>query len=229
MLIESILRKRGIRERAHLAIYTPEKQPMPVAGPEIGAELRKVVEAKGIEYFPEHKVTAVDPAAREIVFGEKRAKYDLLVGVPPHRAPPPVVDAKLADATGYIPVHPQTMELLSDVDNLVTKHPGVYAIGDVTSSRLLNGMLLPKAGVFAEAQATVVAQNIAARIAGREPGAGFDGRGVCYVEVGDGMAAAGTGNFYAFPAPWVQLEPPSAEGRKAKEQYEAVLDAWFRR
>ena len=230
MLIDWALRKRGVRERSKIAVYTPEKMPMAVAGPEVGAELKKMLESKGIEYFPEHKVESIDGATREMRFANgARASCDLLVGVPPHRAPQTVVDAKLTDATGYIPVHPQTMELLADVDNLVTKMPGVYAIGDVTSARLMNGMLLPKAGVFAEAQATVVAQNIAARVAGKESSAVFDGRGVCYVEVGDGMAATGSGNFYAYPAPWVQIEAPSAEGRKAKEQYESVLDAWFKR
>ena len=48
-----------------------------------------------------------------------------------------------------------------------------------------------------------------------------------YVEVGDDMAATGTVSFCAFPEPWVQLEAPSPDGRRAKEQYESVLDAWF--
>ena len=43
------------------------------------------------------------------------------------------------------------------------------------------------------------------------------------------MAATGSGNFYAYPAPWVQLEAATPEGRKAQEQYEAVLDSSFRR
>jgi sulfide:quinone oxidoreductase len=86
--------------------------------------------------------------------------YDLLIGVPPHRAPSLKLDAGLVDASGYVPVHPRTLEILSDLDTLEVRFPGVFAIGDVASIRLLNATLLPKAGVFAEAH--VVAAAIAA-------------------------------------------------------------------
>ena len=52
---------------------------------------------------------------------------------------------------GWIPVDPLTLE---------TAYPGVYAVGDVTS------VGTPKAGVFAEGQALVVADAIAARLRG---------------------------------------------------------------
>ena len=55
----------------------------------------------------------------------------------------------------------------------------------------------------------------------------YDGHGFCYVEVGDGLAAYGTGDFYAFPGPRVRLVHPSEEGRRAKEEYEDLLDTWF--
>ncbi len=48
---------------------------------------------------------------------------------------------------GWIPVDPLTLE---------TAHPGVYAVGDVTS------VGTPKAGVFAEGQAAVAAARIIA-------------------------------------------------------------------
>ena len=52
---------------------------------------------------------------------------------------------------GWIPVNPRTLE---------TSFPGVYAVGDVTS------VGTPKAGVFAEGQAAVVADRISAPSAG---------------------------------------------------------------
>ena len=55
----------------------------------------------------------------------------------------------------------------------------------------------------------------------------YDGQGFCYVDVGDGLAAYGAGNFYAYPGPRVTLENPSVEGRKAKQAYEDLLDTWF--
>jgi sulfide:quinone oxidoreductase len=55
----------------------------------------------------------------------------------------------------------------------------------------------------------------------------YDGNGFCYVDVGDGLAAYGTGDFYAYPGPRVRLEEPSIEGRRAKAEYEDLLDTWF--
>ncbi len=74
---------------------------------------------------------------------------------------------------GWIPVDPGTLE---------TAYPGVYAVGDVTS------VGTPKAGVFAERQAAVVAEEIIARANGgrAEP---YDGRGICYIEFGAGQVA----------------------------------------
>ena len=66
-----------------------------------------------------------------------------------------------------------------DPQTLATRFPGVYAVGDVTS------VGTPKAGVFAEGAARVVADQLIARIRERraEP-AGYDGTGACYIEFG---------------------------------------------
>jgi sulfide:quinone oxidoreductase len=103
----------------------------------------------------------------------------------------------------------------------------VFAIGDVTAIRLANGMFLPKAGVFADGQARVVAENIAAEIGGSGGTSQFKGYGFCYVEVGGGMAAYGAGNFYGLPGPRVTLEPPAERFRKEKEEIErTALALW---
>jgi len=220
LLIESMLRKRGLGEKTEIHLYTPESQPMPVAGPEIGAMLRQMVENRGIKYHPNEKVTRIDGASKKIVFeGGKESNYDLLIGVPPHRAPRVIVD--------YIPTHPQNLRVLANAEELETRLPGVYVIGDSASITLFNLKPLPKAGVFAEEQAAAVASNIASDIRGEEPRAVFDGKGVCYIEAGDGMAAEGSGNFYAYPAPRISINPPSVEGHKAKEEFEKLLKTWF--
>ncbi len=229
MLIEAGLRARGVRERTTVAMYTPEGQPMAVAGPAVGEALVEMLTERDIAYHPLHTVTGIDPDARVIRFGDDAVPYDLIAGVPPHRAPPLLTEAGLTDATGYVPVHPQTLQILADPDTLEVAHDRVYAIGDVASIRLLNSMLLPKAGVFAEGEAQVVAAAIAADIEGASAPRGYKGDGFCYIEVGDGLAAYGAGDFYAYPGPRVRLEPPSLEYRKAKEEFEALLDTWFER
>lgn len=228
LLIESLFRNRGLKDKTEVHIYTPEKQPMPVAGTKIGEMLRQMIETRGIKYHPEHKVIRIDGTLRKIFFHEGiDAEYDLLIGVPPHRVPRVVVEAGLTDSTGYIPTHPQTMRILADVESLETKLPGVYVLGDVAAVTLLNSMKLPKAGVFAEEQASIVAGDIAASIRGEESNKVFDGKGICYIETGDGMASTGSGEFYAYPEPRILIEPPSKEGHRAKEELEKPLTTWF--
>ena len=228
LLIESLFRNRGLKDKTEVHIYTPEKQPMPVGGPKIGAMLRRMIENRGIKYHPEHKIIRIDGTLRKIFFQDGiDAKYDLLIGVPPHHAPRIVVEAGLTDSTGYIPTHPQTMRILDDVETLETKLPGIYVLGDIAAITLLNSMLLPKAGVFAEEQASVIAGNIAALIRGEESSKVFDGKGICYIETGDGMASTGSGEFYAYPEPRILIESPSKEGHKAKEELEKLLTTWF--
>jgi sulfide:quinone oxidoreductase len=214
LLIEAWMRRRGVREKVTVDLYTPEKLPMPVAGAAVGDALRELLAARGVGFHPEHALAAVDPASREVAFGNgATAFFDLLAYVPPHRAPAVVREAGLLNEAGWITVDPGTLE---------TEHPGVYAIGDLAAARLRNGLFLPKAGVFAHAQALVVARNIAAQVAGRPPPARFDGRGYCWVEAGDGKAAFGSGDFYALPGPAIHLRGPSRLlhwGKVAFEKY----------
>lgn len=220
MLLEYDCRRRRIRDAISLDLYTPEPGPMPVAGLEVSAQVRQMVEARGIGYHPEHSVTQVDAGNKRIAFANGAvAEFDLLVYVPPHRAPRAVREAGLCGASGWVTV---------DRATLATNFPGVYAIGDVTGIPLVIGKPLPKAGVFAHGQAEVVALNIAAEIAGREATARFLGHGECFVETGDGRAGFGSGNFYAEPAPRVALKPPGRLLHLGKLLYEKYwLYRWF--
>ena len=160
----------------------------------------------------------IDPASRRILFELEDTTFDVLVGVPPHTAPLAVRESGLTDASGWVPVDPTSLQ---------TRHVGVFAIGDVTAIRLPIGMFLPKAGVFADEQARVVAAAIAAEITGEGTPSQYTGYGFCYIEVGDGMAAYGSGNFYGIPAPSVTLEPPSQRYRQEKvDQERTLLALW---
>ncbi len=220
MLIEASLRRRGLRERAQVDVYTPESLPMPVAGKEVGEAIKGMVEVKGIGFHAQHKLTAVEPERRELAFenGARRG-YDLLVITPPHRCPSVVREAGLVHEAGWVPVHPGTLQ---------TEYERVFAIGDVTAIKLPVGLMLPKAGVFAHAQAEAVSHNIAAEIGGRGTRRLFDGTGSCFVEMGDGVAAYGGGKFYAEPAPAVTLRQPSWLWHWAKVGFEKWwLRRWF--
>jgi len=213
-LIDSALRERGLRDSTELALYTPEDQPMLVAGPTVGPALVEMLEERGIELHWQEIAMKIDSAEKRILFELEDTAFDLLVGVPPHTVPSVLSQSGLVDASGWVPV---------DQTTLRTKFDGVFAIGDATSVRLANGMFLPKAGVFADGQARNVAEAIAAEVNGTGPVKQYDGHGFCHIDVGNGEAAFGSGNFYGIPAPRVSMEAPSAHFRKEKEEMERSL------
>jgi len=217
-LAEALLRRRGVRERSSVAVYTPEPLPMPTAGPAVGEALAAMLADRGISFHPGHAAESIDPGTREISFGGgERASYDLLLGVPPHRAPEAARTSGLAAETGFLPV---------DRSTLATSAEGVFAIGDITTIPVAGGKFLPKAGVFAEAEAGVVAANIAAGLAGKTPAATFDGNGACFVELGDRRAAFASGNFYAPSGPAIRMRRPGPHWHLAKAALEKY---WLRR
>lgn len=221
MLIEAFLRRCGVRRRVEISLYAAEPGPMGVAGPAVSAAVRSLVEAKGIRYYPEHRIVVVDPERRTLVFdGGTTAEYDVLAYVPPHRAPAVLHDAGLLNDTGWIPV---------DRRSFATAFPGVFAVGDATIVPLAMGKPLPKAGVFAHGQAEVVVRNLAADWLGRRSApASFDGYGKCWVEAGDGRAGFGAGNFYAEPLPTVRLYAPARWRHWQKVWFERWwLWRWF--
>lgn len=212
MLIESALRHRGIRDRVQIDLYAAEPGPMAVTGPKLSGQVRGVVESRGIGYHPEHQVTRVDATAGRLEFSnDATAEFDLLLYVPPHRAPSAVREAGLVAPSGWVTADRHTFATAAD---------GVYAIGDVTGIPLAMGKPLPKAGVFAHAQAEVVAENIASIWAGRAPARSFDGVGACFVETGDGRAGFGSGNFYAEPTPDVAFHAPARRWHWGKVLFE---------
>jgi sulfide:quinone oxidoreductase len=101
MLIEAQFRRRGIREAVQVDVYAAEPGPMGVAGPQASAAVRQMVEQRGIRYHPEHQVQSVDATSRRIAFTNgTKAEYDLLLYVPPHRAPAVVRESGLVGESG---------------------------------------------------------------------------------------------------------------------------------
>ncbi len=220
LLMDEILRKRGVRDDVQLDVYTAEPMPIPIAGPANSAKLQGWLKDRGVSLHTNHKPVRIDAEHREVIFENgAKAGFDLLVAVPPHRCPRVVRDAGLADASGWVPVNPRTLK---------TDRDGVYAVGDITAVKLPNGLMLPKAGIFAEAEANVVAEEIAAEVEGGLALAGFDGKGSCYMETGGGQATIVQVDFFASPSPKVDLGEPSAQWLKEKHDFEEVrLRKWF--
>ena len=136
--------------------------------------------------------------------------YDVFLGIPVHRVPA-VVQASGLAVNGWIPV---------DKATLATRFPNVFAVGDVTS------VGTPKAGVFAENAAGVVADEIIARVKGGEAPP-FDLTGTCYVEFGDERVARLDANFGG-PTPTAPLRGPTLEISGEKKEFAAARRRrWF--
>ena len=209
MLIDDHLRNKGLRDKSDIQIFTPEPQPMPIAGPEVGNTVVSMLNEKGIGFHSNTKVSLIDGSSKQIVFENgSREKYDLLIAIPPHTTPKVIRESGgLADASEWISVDPKNMQ---------TKYDRVYAIGDVAAVKLPSGMMLPKAATFAFGQAEIVAFNIASSVLGTETRS-WDGFGECFIETGSGNAGYGSGSFYASPKPVINLQIPSKELRERKD------------
>ena len=237
LLIHEKLARRPGPDRFSLSFFTPEPQPMPIAGPSVGATVRELYEKRGITArFGVRPVRVHSPSATpagsppsravagELELGDgTREPFDLLIAIPAHVAPPFLLESGLLGGNGWVSVERET---------LATAFDGIWAIGDVTHVPLAGGGMLPKAGVFARAAGETVAHAVAARILGRGPAAGesapvFNGRGGCFLETGRGEAALAEGDFFAESGPVVTLHAPSRAGMSGKEKFAKEWARWY--
>jgi sulfide:quinone oxidoreductase len=215
-LLHERFTQRGIRESVQMTITFPMQRPVPVTGP-VSQMFRDGLADRGIEERAQETVTSIDPARNEALLASgERLSYDLFIAIPVHRAPDPLPASGLA-VNGWVPV---------DQQNLRTKYPGVYAIGDVCTGP----RTVPKAGIFAESAARVVAEDIAATISGSEPPAPYGGSGICYAEFGDGLVSKVEVNFLSGEAPMAEPHGATLAHAAEKEEFAASRRArWFGR
>lgn len=220
LLIDHQLRAKGLDGKFHIRFFTPEGMPLPSAGPDIGNRALEFLASRGIKSAFKTKLAEVKPG--ETFFEDGATiRFDLLIAVPPHTCPPVVKEAGLTDETGWVPVDPTNMR---------TKHPDVYAIGDVTSVPTPAGFVpyLPKAGVFAHGQAEVIANNVSAEIKGRGKAKAWDGTGSCFLMTGGAQAAFVKGNWFTSPRPTVKFSPPSRTSYMQRALFEKYwMTRWF--
>jgi sulfide:quinone oxidoreductase len=214
LLLHDYLTQRGVRDDCELSLVMPFSTPVPPS-PDTSAALLTAFDQRGIEFVPGRRVTSLEPAHGVAVLDDgKELPYTLFLGVPKHRAPDVVLRSGMAE-DGYIPVDSRTLE---------TRFPGVYAVGDVAT------VGVPKAGVFSEGQARVVAEEVSTQIQGGREAPAYDGRGACYVEFGAGRVGRVDVDFLSGPKPTGTFREPSADLVAEKQQFGASRRArWFNR
>lgn len=212
--MHDFLTARGIRQRSQISLVMPLPVPIPPS-PDASKALLAAFSERGIDWYPNLTIHGLDPkrqVARLSDGGEM--PYDLCLAVPTHR-PPEVVERSGMTVDGWIPVDSTTLE---------TQFPDVYAIGDIASAGT------PKAGVFAEGQAAVVAGRIAALVRGTSEVFQYDGRGVCYLEFGHNQVAKVEVTFLSGQRARGALEGPSAAIAADKITFGSTrISRWFGR
>jgi sulfide:quinone oxidoreductase len=212
LLLDDYLSVRGVRDDCEISIVIPFGSPVPPS-PDTSRALVAAFAERAIEFVPARRVSSLDSARRVAVLDDgSEMPYDLFLGVPKHRAPDVVVASGMTE-DGYVPVNPKTLE---------TRFPGVYAVGDVAT------IGVPKAGVFAEGAARVVAASLIAGLRGGQQPRAYDGLGSCYIEFGAGRVGRVDVDFLSGPKPTGTFQEPSDALVMEKQHFGSSRRArWF--
>ena len=214
LLLQDYLTARGRRGATEISVVMPFGTPIPPSPATSQAILAAFAE-RGIRFVPDRLVCALDPGRKVAVLNAgTEMPYDLFLGVPVHRVPT-VIEASGLAVDGWVPVNPKTLE---------TRFPGVWAVGDVTS------VGTPKAGVFAEGAARVVAAALITQLRGGPSPGPYTGTGSCYVEFGHDLVGRVDVDFLSGPKPTGTFQEPSPALVAEKALFgSSRLQRWFSR
>jgi sulfide:quinone oxidoreductase len=213
IMLHDYLEKRGRRDASTIKVISPMAKPIPISD-EASAGILRSCEQRDIGWWPESKVTALDPTKKTATLRDGRTiPYSLFLAIPVHRAPQVVADSALVEEDGWIAV---------DRHTFATKFENVYAVGDVTSAPV------PRVGAIAEGEAATVADVLVHQFRGGEPPAPYGGIATCYIEFGGPQVARFDANFLTGPAPFGTFTEASEEIAASKVEFGASRRRrWF--
>jgi sulfide:quinone oxidoreductase len=212
LLLHDHLTEKGVRADCEITFVMPLPSPVPPS-PDTSKALLAAFAERDIRFLPGRRIASLDAERSVTVLDDgTELPHDLFLGVPKHRAPDVVIASGMTE-DGYVPVDSRTLE---------TSFPGVYAVGDVAT------VGVPKAGVFAEGQAQVVARELIAKVRSSEDAGGYTGQGSCYIEFGAGLVGRVDVDFLSGPKPTGTHHQPSVEIAAEKERFGSSRRArWF--
>jgi sulfide:quinone oxidoreductase len=211
LLLHDDLVKRGVRDACQISVVIPFSKPVPPS-PETSEALLEAFAERDINYVGERRVSSITAGHSAVLDDGSEIAFDLFLGVPRHVVPDVVAATGMIEER-WVPVNPRTLE---------TSFPQVYAVGDVA------GIGVPKAGVFAEGAARIVAESIIATARGEQQPEGYDGRGSCYIEFGAGRVGRVDVDFFSGPRPTGSFNAPSELLVTDKKNFGSVRRArWF--
>jgi sulfide:quinone oxidoreductase len=216
LLVDSMLRKRGIRDSVQIDFYSPAPITLPAAGPEVSKKILDLVNSEKITFHNSKKIIRVE--SKKLIFENDEYSFDILLAIPPHIAPKVIYDSNLAKEPGFIPIN----------RDCKTPHENIFAIGDVTSLVVTDSMAVPKAGIFAEGEGIAVAKNIVLKLESKESSVLFDGKGGCFLESGRDTASIIEIDMFTDPKPSTRLTESTKDNLSKKLDFEKErLSKWL--
>ena len=216
LLIDSMLKKRGVRDSVQIDFYSPAPITLPAAGPEVSKKILELVNSDKITFHDSCKIKSVE--SKKLIFENSEADFDILLAIPPHIAPKIIYDSDLAKEPGFIPI---------DRD-CKTSFENIFAIGDVTVLAVGEKLAVPKAGVFAEGEGIIVAKNIISKIQSKKEIELFDGKGGCFIESGKDTAAVIEVDMFSDSKPSTKLSELTTDNLSKKQEFEKErLSKWL--
>lgn len=181
-ITEDRARIRGRREAVTLHYYAPFTNLFSVAP--VHAKVEQLFTERDIAFTYKHTLRAIDPGRQVATFetpeGTTEVDWDMLHLVPPMRAPDAVLNSALPWQDG-----PLAADGWVEVDKARLQHTrfaNVFAVGDIA------GVPRGKTAASVKWQVPVVAENLAALIAGKEMTATYNGYTSCPMVSGYGRA-----------------------------------------
>ncbi len=219
LLLHDHLTVRGVRAACGISLVMPFGIPIP-ASPAASRALLAAFAERNITFVGNRSVQALDPAHHRVILDDgTEMPYELFLGIPKHRVPDAVAESGMTKH-GWIFVNPK---------NLETGYPDVYAIGDVTTvGTQTRGVFMPKAGMFSEGAARIVAASLIAKLQNGQQPSAYTGAGSCYIEFGAGRVGRVDVDFLSGPAPTDNYLGVSTALGREKELFGASRRArWF--
>ena len=217
LLINSMLHKIGVRKSIAIDIYSPAPVTLPTAGPDVSKQILEMITAQNITFHGSCKIKVVDK--NKLIFTDgQHFDFDLLLAIPPHTVPEVIYKCGLAEYGSFIRIN----------RDCTTIHDNVYAVGDVTTLSVDLTTTVPKAGVFAEGQGELVAQNIIAKILLNGKNLLYNGQGSCFLESGKNTASLIKVDMFGQPKPITQITESTKQNFVSKLEFEKErLTKWF--
>jgi sulfide:quinone oxidoreductase len=167
-MIDYDLRKRHLREKSIISVFTPGEIFFEDVGDTVRNKVGAIMQKRGITLSNNKVVTKI--TKNEIFFEDgTKMPCDLAVIIPPYKALPIFKECGLGDEAGFIP---------TDITMKHLDYEAIYAIGDI------NALAQPKLGHIAVHQADIAVSAILKEINGKGEIIKFEPRVFCIMNMG---------------------------------------------